>query len=95
MDHGRIIAQGDPSQLLQHHFSERLVRLPEETISQATLKLLGEVRHRNGWVEILTTEVNETLSKLLEHDIDLNHLQVRQRNLEDLFLELTGKELRQ
>jgi hypothetical protein len=31
---------------------------------------------------------------LTEHQIPLNHLQIRPRNLEDLFLELTGKGLR-
>ncbi|MDH3355489.1 MAG: ABC transporter ATP-binding protein [Chromatiales bacterium] len=94
MDRGTIIAQGSPDDLLHKHFSERLVRLPED-VFQGELSLLGQSVHRgNGWIDITTTDVNRTISKLLEHHIELTQLQVRQCNLEDLFLQLTGKELR-
>ncbi len=95
MDHGTIIAQGEPGELLAHHFSERLVRLPESAIECDYEKLGPHVRTRNGWVEILSSDVNQTLEGLLGCGVDLSHLQVRQRNLEDLFLELTGRALRQ
>lgn len=95
MDQGRIIAQGEPDALLRHHFSERLVRLPEADIAGELDSLGCRIKNRNGWVEILTTDVNMTLAGLLQRGADLSHLQVRQRNLEDLFLELTGSALRQ
>jgi ABC-2 type transport system ATP-binding protein len=38
--------------------------------------------------------VDGTLQRLIEKRISLTHLQIRARTLEDLFLELTGKELR-
>ena len=39
-------------------------------------------------------DVNDTLRRLLELNISLNNVNIRQHNLEDLFLHLTGKELR-
>jgi ABC-2 type transport system ATP-binding protein len=45
-------------------------------------------------VEISTPDVEGALRALLERGIPLRHLRIRPRNLEDLFLELTGRELR-
>lgn len=98
MDHGRIIAQGSPTELLQSHFSDRLVRIPESCISGEHRQLLQDeqlqLQQHNGWIEILTSDINQTMKLLLNAGVDLSFLQVRQRNLEDLFLQLTGHELR-
>jgi ABC-2 type transport system ATP-binding protein len=45
-------------------------------------------------VEILTRDVNAAIEELLARNISLARLQIRPRTLEDLFLELTGRELR-
>jgi len=45
-------------------------------------------------VEILTDDVTAVLRRLLAAGISLSRLQIRERTLDDLFLELTGKELR-
>jgi len=45
-------------------------------------------------VEISTHDLEATLRTLLEARVPLGHLRIRPGNLEDLFLELTGKELR-
>ena len=37
---------------------------------------------------------NAAIKELLAHDVSLARLQIRPRSLEDLFLELTGRELR-
>ena len=97
MDHGRIIAQGAPTELLQQHFTERLVRIPEKELSAAHIHELQQqysLFQQNGWIEISTIDVNKTMESLLNEDVDLSFLQIRQRNLEDLFLELTGRDLR-
>ena len=97
LDHGRIIAKGEPGQLLQQHFTERLVRIPEEELSAAYIKELEQkysLFQEKGWIEISTADVNKTMENLLNQGIDLSFLQIRQRNLEDLFLELTGRDLR-
>ena len=53
-----------------------------------------QVLDRNEQVEISTSNVDSTLKYLMDAGVVLRHLRVRPRNLEDLFLELTGKELR-
>jgi ABC-2 type transport system ATP-binding protein len=42
----------------------------------------------------MTADVNATVSTLLSAGVSLAELKVRPRSLEDLFLQLTGKELR-
>lgn len=95
MDHGKIIAQGSPDQLLSEHFKDVIIELPEQDFPQAA----EFIPHRrlakvNPSIEISTQDVNKTISELLQAGASLTGLQVRQRTLEDLFLELTGKELR-
>ena len=98
MDHGHIIAQGAPAALLQQHFTERLVRLPQAELTIEHLNQLKQqyqqLTQHNGWIEILTVDVNDTMKNFLNKGVDLTYLQIRQPNLEDLFLDLTGRELR-
>ncbi|MCU7800136.1 MAG: ABC transporter ATP-binding protein [gamma proteobacterium symbiont of Lucinoma myriamae] len=108
MDHGRIIAHGAPTELLQQHFSEHIVRIPENEFSIAQIKELQQLHpnlnkntqlqhslyQKDSWIEISTTDVNQIMKYLLNEGVDLSFLQIRQHNLEDLFLELTGRELR-
>jgi len=94
MDRGEIIAQGAPDELLHQHFSERLVRLPAHAFKGDVKELKQSAHQGNGWIDISTTDVNSTITELLEQGVELDQLQVRQCNLEDLFLQLTGKDLR-
>ncbi|MBA2491934.1 MAG: ABC transporter ATP-binding protein [Gammaproteobacteria bacterium] len=94
MDHGRIIAQGTPRQLLAAHFDDVILQLPAQDFEPACDGLeMPVVRHR-GVIEIATPDVNGTITRLIERDVPLTHLRIRERTLEDLFLELTGTELR-
>jgi ABC-2 type transport system ATP-binding protein len=94
MDGGRIIAQGAPERLLREHFAEVLLELPRHDFPELAralpLKLIDGADH----VEISTHDLDGTLRTLVEARVPLRNLRVRPANLEDLFLELTGKELR-
>jgi ABC-2 type transport system ATP-binding protein len=92
MDRGRVIARGSPQALLAEHFSDVVVELPIEALPQRDWPF--EVIRANGVAEIMTSDVNGVLKTLLEGGISLAQVKVRPRTLEDLFLELTGKELR-
>lgn len=94
MDHGRIIAEGPPDQLLKHHYDDVILQLPTHDFPAALEALPHKVLERQQLVEIATADVNETVRRLVELAVPLNHLRIRPRNLEDLFLELTGRELR-
>lgn len=93
MDHGKIIAQGTPKELLAAHFNDVILQLPETDISNNT-SLPFPTHKRKDLIEITTSDVNHTIEELMAREISLAHLQIRSRNLDDLFLELTGKELR-
>lgn len=95
IDCGRIIAQGSPRALLKKHFDNAVISLPANEIPAAMEQDGALTLHRrNGQVEILSDDINSTIRHLLEFKVSLSHLQVRSPTLEDLFLELTGNELR-
>ena len=48
----------------------------------------------NNQIEVLTSDVDKSIKLLLENNISLDGLQVRAPNLEDLFIKLTGHQLR-
>ncbi len=93
MDHGKIIAQGAPKTLLAENFNDVILQLPSAELENLDLSLLT-THEKNGHIEITTCDVNEVISTLIENNISLSQLQIRHRTLDDLFLELTGKELR-
>jgi ABC-2 type transport system ATP-binding protein len=94
MDRGRIIAQGAPRRLLREHFAEVLLELPRQEFPTAARALPLNIIDASDRVEISTHDLEATLRTLLEAKVPLTNLRIRPANLEDLFLELTGTELR-
>ena len=93
MDHGRIIAQGSPRDLLADQFEGAVVSLPVADF-EPDASFPWPTQVRGGLVEIQADDVNATIARLIEARVPLDGLNVKSRTLEDLFLELTGKELR-
>jgi ABC-2 type transport system ATP-binding protein len=94
VDHGKIIAQGAPQALLRQHFKAVLLELPLEDWTAAARTLGLAFFEAAGRVELTTNDLEGTLRTLMQAGISLAHLRIRPPNLEDLFLELTGKDLR-
>ena len=94
MDRGRIIAQGAPSRLLKEHFDDVVLELPREDFPGEPEDFPMPLLLAGDRVEISTADVEQALRTLLDRGVPLKHLKIRPRNLEDLFLELTGRELR-
>ena len=94
MDHGRIIAHDAPDALLSAHFDDVVVQIHAADIPCEIGEREFDAIYRNGNAHIVTGDVNKTIERLLHLDIPLDRLRIRARDLEDLFLELTGKELR-
>jgi ABC-2 type transport system ATP-binding protein len=94
MDHGRIIAQGTPRELLAAHFDDVVLQLPLADFPEPAPPLSQPAVRVRDTVEIFTRDVSTVLQELLAWNIPLARLQIRPRTLEDLFLELTGRELR-
>jgi len=94
MDGGRIVAQGPPRRLLSEHFADVLLELPRQDFPESARALPLKLMEAADRVEITTDDLEATLRTLLAAHVPLTHLRIRPPNLEDLFLELTGKELR-
>jgi ABC-2 type transport system ATP-binding protein len=94
MDGGRIIARGPPRTLLREHFADVLLELPRQEFTIDVRSLALQAFEAGDRVEITTNDLDGTLRVLMDAHVPLTHLRIRPPNLEDLFLELTGKELR-
>ena len=94
MDEGKIIAQGAPDELLRRQYKNVIIELPMEDVNGALDAIEHRVIESQGIVEVATDDVNASLQYLAENVTGLNRLKIRQPNLEDLFLDLTGHSLR-
>ena len=94
MDKGKIIAYGEPKQLIDQHFKEVVLELPEDEVKNHVLNIPMEYEFKFGYLEIYTHDIPTALNLLKEQNIPLDKLKIRPFNLEDLFLKLTGSELR-
>ncbi len=68
--------------------------MPRQDFPEEARRLPLRVLDTPERVEITTDDLDSTLRTLIEARVPLANLRIRPANLEDLFLELTGKELR-
>ncbi len=94
MDRGAIIAQGGPEDLLRRHFGSVVLQFPEEEVNGKISDLGLCVSRQPGWCDIQTHDVDATIRLLIERGISLKRMNMRSWTLEDLFIALTGKDLR-
>jgi ABC-2 type transport system ATP-binding protein len=94
MDDGKIVTQGSPSELLNRRYSNSIIELPIADVSGDLTAIDHRVLETQGLIEIATDDVNASLQALSKAVTGLNRLRIRQPNLEDLFLDLTGHSLR-
>ncbi|MDX1516766.1 MAG: ABC transporter ATP-binding protein [Woeseiaceae bacterium] len=94
MDEGKIIAQGAPDRLLRERYAGLIIELPIADVTGDLSALEHRVLDNLGVVEIVSKDVSAALNALSPEVTDLNHIKIRQANLEDLFLDLTGHSLR-
>jgi ABC-2 type transport system ATP-binding protein len=94
MDRGLIVTEGSPARLLEQHFDDVVLELPREDFRGETADFPLPVLVASDRIEISTGDVEGALHALLGRGVPLKRLRIRPRNLEDLFLELTGRELR-
>jgi ABC-2 type transport system ATP-binding protein len=91
MDKGRIVSQGTPTQLLAQHFGDVILQIPRAD-SGTQLATLGlNVVDAGDLLELRTNQLHQTLQQLLQHGVNLDRLRIRAWTLEDLFINVTGK----
>jgi ABC-2 type transport system ATP-binding protein len=102
MDHGHILEMGTVDELISKRFKERAVRFDQiEGIDDTTLGALAavtSVKHDDDAVLLYSRDVAATVGALLalteRHGLEPQNLGIRRATLEDVFLELTGRALR-
>ena len=94
MDEGKIMTQGAPDALLRDRYEGLIIELPLDDLRDDLQSIEHTVVETRGVVEVVSTDVRASLSELSDHVTNLDHIKIRQPNLEDLFLDLTGHSLR-
>ena len=94
MDAGQIIASGAPDALLRDRYEGLIIELPLDDVTGDLNGIEHVVYESQGIVEIISTDVSGSLDALAPRVENLNRMKIRQANLEDLFLDLTGHSLR-
>ena len=96
MDHGRIVAEGSPWQLIQRHATREVVEIRFESERPANGALAGvadRIEELPDRVLLYTADGDATAARLAERSLPAHSTLVRRSTLEDVFLHLTGRTL--
>jgi ABC-2 type transport system ATP-binding protein len=105
MDHGKEIAFGTPRELIASTCAEQMVEFTAGSASKALdvpalrrIEGVREVRTENGAVLLQVTELHTSipalLAELTRQNVPLTELRTHSATLEDVFVTLTGRHLR-
>ncbi len=105
MDHGKIIALDTPQELIRHYFKEKAIQFeldppPPEVVLQ-TFTGTTNVTIDGNEVIVYSNDIPATMSAILKYTEKVNltgklkNLHVREATLEDVFLKLTGRRIRE
>jgi ABC-2 type transport system ATP-binding protein len=102
MDHGRILDQGTVAALVSRRFHEKAVQFDHiEGLGDdrlAAIAAVSSVRHDDGEVLLYSRDVPATIQDFLAvteaMGVEAQNLTIRRASLEDVFLDLTGRALR-
>jgi ABC-2 type transport system ATP-binding protein len=102
MDHGHILEMGTVEELVSKRFKDRAVRFDtSDAFSDAELEALpavSTVKRDERDLLVYTSDVGATIGALLDladaKGVEARNLTVRRATLEDVFLDLTGRALR-
>jgi ABC-2 type transport system ATP-binding protein len=102
MDHGRILEMGTVDELVDRRFHERAVRFDAidglDDGRLAAMPGVASIAREDGEIVLYTRDVPATIGAVLDASEELKaepgNLAVRRATLEDVFLALTGRTLR-
>jgi ABC-2 type transport system ATP-binding protein len=105
MDHGKVIDLGTPRELIAATCAEQMVEFTAGSVSHALdvpalrrIQGVREVRTENGAVLMQVTELHTSvpalLAELTRQNVPLTELRTHSATLEDVFVTLTGRHLR-
>jgi len=97
IDHGRIIALNSPENLKESMGGDMVViRVKEPPLEKIrVLPYVSEVKENEGALEIITKEAHLHLAEILSMIKDVECVEVRVPTLNDVFIKLTGRDIRE
>ena len=95
MDKGKVIARGAPQELIETHCQRATLSVPKDQFPEKPGDLQGFINERGDRIQIRTENVNAVVSQLLSMGVDMRGVNVKTPTLEDVFLKLTGRSLRE
>jgi lipooligosaccharide transport system ATP-binding protein len=96
MDNGKIIEQGRPSELIKKHIGVDVLEVDNDEKLMQTLKAKFPDAHFENFgdrIHVFTAQPHGVFERFLEKN-PLTNVTIRNANLEDVFLKLTGRRLR-
>lgn len=94
MDQGKIIVQGTPEQLVSQYTQGAVIHLRSDCLNQIRGAIPFEHYQEQDKITIHVQEMNQAVRTLLDLGVDLSQMDVALPNLETVFLNLTGRRLR-
>jgi ABC-2 type transport system ATP-binding protein len=102
VDHGHLIALGTPAELIAKLQARNVIEFTseprlEEAVVEAIDSCAGVTAHHDGWllrVHSLAEAVPQLIGAVEKHGAKLVSLSTHEATLEDVFVSLTGRELR-
>ncbi len=94
VDHGKIIAQGAPNELISQHGGGINILLPRESWAALNGEMPFKMERSDHSIKIQVDEMNQAIQTLLKSGADLTHMEIQAPSLEAVFLNLTGRRLR-
>jgi lipooligosaccharide transport system ATP-binding protein len=96
MDNGKIIEQGQPAELIKKHVGEDVLEVDNDEKLMQTLKSEFPDAHFEVFgdrIHVFTTQPHGVFESFLEKH-PVTNVTIRNANLEDVFLKLTGRKLK-
>ena len=106
IDHGKVLVRGNPTELIEKHFEVDMIEfenssfIEEEIGALASLEsVTGQKLDHNENIILYTVDAVKTIAGLLSFSEKagkpIRNLNLRKPTLDDLFIKLTGKEIRE
>ena len=93
VDQGKVIARGNPKKLLEEHYKGAHISLPQSEKDKVEARY--PIQLMEDRVQFHVSDVTESLKELMALNVNLDQVEIQKQSLEDLFVDITGKQLRE
>lgn len=96
LDHGQIIAYDEPNALKKQYTKDKalIASIDEQALEALLLKYQMNFKHASGYFSVEFSELSELMEVIAEHRPFIQDLEIKKGSLNDVFLEITGKDIR-